>query len=74
MRLFRPITLGELKTAIEKGSKNKTQRADGVVYEFYVHFGYVIERNHLIIYNSILRNRDLVLTQTLEWVVFMPKC
>jgi hypothetical protein len=58
MKLVKPITLGELKTAVEKGSKNKAQRADGVVYEFYVHFGYVIERKHMIILLYTIRSYE----------------
>lgn len=54
MRLAEPITLGELRMAVDKG-----QGADGTVHEFYGQFQNVITTDLLTIYNSIIRNRDL---------------
>lgn len=44
MRLAEPITLEELKRAIDKGPRYKARGADSIVHEFYVHFWDVIKR------------------------------
>jgi hypothetical protein len=68
-----PITLEELKRAVDKGLRNKAPRTDGIVHEFYIHFWDVIKTDLLSIYNSIIRNRYIILQQTLGTTVCVPK-